>query len=110
MQRHEFLLAARLEPGALEMWIAAGWMLPRENAEAGPFSELDVARAQLIHDLREMGVNDDGIPIILELVDQLHGLRRTLRDLLATIHARPATKHDILSGIRDQHANRDSRK
>jgi chaperone modulatory protein CbpM len=29
-----------------------------------------------------MGVNDEGIGIILSLVDQTHGLRRVLRELL----------------------------
>ena len=31
--------------------------------------------------MRGMGVNNEGIPIILDLVDQLHGLRRALRAL-----------------------------
>jgi chaperone modulatory protein CbpM len=45
-------------------------------------------------------VNDDGIPVILDLVDQLHGLRRTLRDVLARIHAQPeATRRRIAAGI-----------
>jgi chaperone modulatory protein CbpM len=39
-----------------------------------------VARAQLIQDLREeMGVNDEGVALILQLIDQIHGLRRALR-------------------------------
>jgi chaperone modulatory protein CbpM len=47
-------------------------------------------------------VNDEGIPVILDLVDQLHGLRRTLRDLLSMIGAQPeAARRQILSGIRD---------
>ncbi len=47
------------------------------------FSEGNVARAQLILDLkREMGVNDEGIGIILSLIDQMHGLRRVLRELM----------------------------
>ena len=35
MQRREFLLAAQLKAGALEAWIEAGWLLPRESGEAG---------------------------------------------------------------------------
>jgi len=49
-----------------------------------------VARAQLIHDLqRDLGVNDEGIGVILDLIDQLHGMRRTLGHLLSAIHAQP---------------------
>ena len=87
MHRHEFLLAARLEAHALEMWIEAGWLVPRKKSKAGPFSDIDVARAQLIHDLGKLGVNEEGIPIILDLLDQLHGMRRTMRGLLSSMAA-----------------------
>ena len=71
-----------LDAGTLHLWIEEGWLLPRRNPDLA-FSEGDVARAQLILDLkREMGVNDEGIGIILSLVDQMHGLRRVLRELL----------------------------
>jgi chaperone modulatory protein CbpM len=87
MRRHEFLLAAQLESQALEAWIEAGWLVPRNKERAGPFSEIDVARAQLIRDLDKLGVNEEGIPIILDLLDQLHGLRCTLRGVLSTAAA-----------------------
>jgi chaperone modulatory protein CbpM len=46
------------------------------------FSDIDVARAHLIRDLKgDFGVNDEGVDIILHLVDQLHGLRRALGQL-----------------------------
>ena len=110
MQRREFLLAAQLKAGALEAWIEAGWLLPRESGEAGPFSEIDLARAQLIRDLGELGVNDEGIPIVLDLIDQLHGLRRTLRDLLSSIGTQPeAARRRIVSDIRDAHSEGRSR-
>jgi chaperone modulatory protein CbpM len=41
-----------------------------------------------------MGVNDDGIPIILDLVDQLHGVRRTLRNVLAVLEAQLLSQPD----------------
>jgi chaperone modulatory protein CbpM len=60
-----------------------------EDAEA-QFTEADVARAELIHDLkRDLGVNDEGISVILDLIDQLHGMRRTLGGLLSAIQAQP---------------------
>jgi chaperone modulatory protein CbpM len=46
------------------------------------FSEIDVARARLIRELQvDFGVNDEGVGVILNLVDQLYGMRRTLREL-----------------------------
>jgi hypothetical protein len=60
------------------------------------------AGSQLIRDLGKLGVNDDGVLVILDLVDQLHGLRRMLRDLLSTIDAQPeAARRQILSSIGD---------
>ena len=44
---------------------------------------MDLARARLIHDLKHnMGVNDEGLGVILHLIDQMHGLRRALADTL----------------------------
>jgi chaperone modulatory protein CbpM len=52
------------------------------------FSDLDLARAQLIRDLREdLGVNDEGIEVILHLLDQVHGLRGSMQELLARMRA-----------------------
>ena len=82
-----FSLTAHLKAEALEAWIDAGWLVPRDDGEGRHFSEVDLARAQLIHDLQDLGVNDDAIPVILDLVDQLHGLRRVLREVLSTVTA-----------------------
>jgi len=79
----EFLIRAHLEQNSLEAWIAAGWIVPPQTEPELMFSDIDVARAQLIRDLREdLGVNDEGVSVILHLVDQMHGLRRTMQDLL----------------------------
>jgi chaperone modulatory protein CbpM len=86
----EFLLYARLEPEVAEAWIEAGWLLPQRQAGALSFTEADIARAALIRDLKEdLGVNEDGIGIVLDLLDQLHGVRRTLRSLVACLNEQP---------------------
>jgi chaperone modulatory protein CbpM len=44
---------------------------------------MDLARANLIRDLKDkMGVNDEGLGVILHLLDQMHALRRALADTL----------------------------
>jgi chaperone modulatory protein CbpM len=53
--------------------------------------DIDVARARLIRDLADIGVNDEGIPVILNLVDQMHGLRRALHEVLSAVRARAET-------------------
>jgi chaperone modulatory protein CbpM len=76
----------RLEIETLEVWIKEEWLIPREDAVGQKFSDADIARAHLIKDLKQdFGVNDEGIGVILNLIDQVHGLRRTLRDLLQTV-------------------------
>jgi chaperone modulatory protein CbpM len=59
-------------------WIEAGWIQPLPE---GGYSDQDEARARLILDLTgPLGVNGEGIAIILDLLDQIHGLRRLLRN------------------------------
>jgi chaperone modulatory protein CbpM len=90
MQTREFLFRTQLDAEALEAWVEAGWLIPHRAGAAREFNEVDLARARLIRDLKQdLGVNEDGIPVILELVDQVHGLRRLLRELCLTIQAQP---------------------
>jgi chaperone modulatory protein CbpM len=90
ISRHEFLLRARLDQATLTAWIAEEWLVPRSAAAEPEFTEVDIARAALIRDLKEdLDVNDAGIGVILSLVDQVHGLRRTLAELLRDMRERP---------------------
>jgi chaperone modulatory protein CbpM len=101
IETNEFLLHSRLEPDVLETWIQIGWLLPGRSDGDRYFSEVDLARVQLIRDLHDLGVNDDGVPVVLDLIDQLHGLRHTLQALLATISAQPqSARRRIISDIR----------
>jgi chaperone modulatory protein CbpM len=87
----EFLLRCRVEHRSLEAWISAGWLVPPQTEPELMFSDIDIARAQLIRDLREdLGVNDEGVSVILHLIDQMHGLRRSMHDLLGELHSRDA--------------------
>jgi chaperone modulatory protein CbpM len=89
METREFLVHASLEGDEVEAWIEAGWLKPARRGEARQFSEIDLSRAQLIQDLRGLGINDDGVSVILDLVDQLHGLRHALSALLLALSAQP---------------------
>ena len=53
------------------------------------FSEADLARAELIRDLkRDLGVNDEGVGVILSLLDQVHSLRTVLAEVLQSVRER----------------------
>jgi chaperone modulatory protein CbpM len=89
-ESHEFLLRARLDAASLEAWIEAGWLAPRQAGPERAFSELELARVCLIRDLREgMGVNDEGVAIVLDLLDQVHGLRQALRRVSSALLGLP---------------------
>jgi len=85
MQTREFVLHMRIDAEELDQWVAAGWLIPGQNEAGRDFSDIDLARAHLIRELQGLGVNEDGIPIVLDLVDQLHGMRRMLRELLSAV-------------------------
>jgi chaperone modulatory protein CbpM len=85
--RQEFLIRARLDGDTLEAWIAEEWIVPTGADPEVSFTDADVARAELIRDLRgDLDVNDAGVGVILDLVDQMHGLRKVLGDLLQSMH------------------------
>ena len=82
MQQEEFLARVDIEPAMLDTWLEAKWLVPPREGPRLEFSEIDLARVRLILDLQELGANDESMMIILDLVDQVHGLRRTLRSVL----------------------------
>ena len=82
MNKQEFLSSAGLQVQTLEFWIEQQWLIPDQTSAEMTFSDTDMARAHLIRDLKgDFGVNDEGVDVILHLVDQLHGLRRALEQL-----------------------------
>ena len=89
----EFWLRAHVERQSLHAWIAAGWIVPPRTDPEPMFSDVDLARVQLIRDLREdFGVNDEGVAVILHLLDQMHGLRRSMHELLREMRADRETR------------------
>lgn len=104
MRRREFLLAARLDAAVLAAWVQAGWLIPRRERETDEFSDADLARARLIRDLQhDMGVNEEAIPIVLDLIDQVHGLRQMLREVATAVSAQPDdTRRRIVAEVRSR--------
>lgn len=81
----EFLEQTQLSQVTLRAWISEEWLLPAQTAGELSFTEIDLARARLIADLtKDMGVNDAGVGVILHLIDQLHGLRRAMTELMGS--------------------------
>jgi chaperone modulatory protein CbpM len=64
----DFLSRTQLDRETLEVWIGEEWLIPDETAGEPAFSD--------------MGVNDEGIGIILDLLDQVHSLRQAMAETL----------------------------
>ncbi len=66
----------------LSVWIAREWVRPGGAPEQPEFSPRDLARVRLIaeltHDLR---IDEQALPVVLSLLDQLHAERARLRSL-----------------------------
>ena len=85
----EFLERVRLDRRTLTVWIEEEWLIPARAADELAFTDMDLARANLIHDLRDkMGVNDEGLGVVLHLLDQMHALRRALAAALESARDR----------------------
>ena len=86
----EFLSRSGLGQETLMAWIEAEWLIPDGSSAEMRFSDIDIARARLIRDLQgDFGVNDEGVSVILNLLDQLHGMRRILMQLRHAAHIAP---------------------
>ena len=85
----DFIFRAELDQETLDLWIEQEWLVPSHTDDAMAFSDADLARAKLIRDLKEgLGVNDESVGVILNLIDQVHGLRRVIAGLLESDGAR----------------------
>ena len=80
----------------LRVWVQEGLIKPADRA-AEAFSEADAARATLICNLEdELGFAEEDVPVLLNLIDQIHGLRSELMVVLAALEDLPADVRDTV--------------
>ena len=76
----------------LHKWIRLGWVRPERREGTPVYHEVDVARVRLLRDMEhELEFDEDTVPLVLSLLDQIHGLRNELRSLAAAIEEQPET-------------------
>jgi chaperone modulatory protein CbpM len=74
----------------LRLWVERGWVVPNRDLAGPTFDELDVARIRLVCQLcDELAVEEDSLPVILSLVDQLYATRRDLKALARAVLQEP---------------------
>jgi chaperone modulatory protein CbpM len=82
---------AGLDRIELLRWVENRWVLPDQHGGSWAFHEVDIARVELILEIRrEWALDDEAIPLVLGLLDQVYELRRQLRRLCDAVAAQPA--------------------
>ncbi|HVZ08378.1 hypothetical protein [Rhodopila sp.] len=67
-------------------WVERGWICPARDGEAILFEEIDIARIRLVRDLRYgMAVEEETVPLVLSLIDQLYDLRHRMRAIARAV-------------------------
>jgi chaperone modulatory protein CbpM len=80
----------RVDRQDLAVWIERRWVRPQHESGGYVFTEMDVARVTLICDMRDdMAIDDEAMPVVLGLLDQVYGMRRRLRHLVDAVAAQP---------------------
>jgi chaperone modulatory protein CbpM len=86
----------------LHKWIHLGWVRPERREGMAFYHEVDVARVRLLYELEhEAEFDDETLPLVLSLLDQIHGLRTELRSLAQAVSEQPP---DVRERIRNAYA------
>jgi chaperone modulatory protein CbpM len=86
-----------IERSELARWIENRWVLPEHSGGTWLFHEVDVARVELIVQIRhEFAIDEEALPLVLGLLDQVYGLRRQLRRLCDALAAQPTEVQDAI--------------
>ncbi|PRX08382.1 UNVERIFIED_ORG: chaperone modulatory protein CbpM [Martelella mediterranea] len=94
----------RLSAERLEICVTRAWVKPREGERGPAFDETDLARLQFIVELTEdLEVNDDAVPVILGLMDELSTLRRRMRALDEALNVEGEdVREAVIARLRDR--------
>ena len=93
----------RLTTVHVKRWVERGLLRPTAEGDAWAFETVDVARARLLAELAdEMGFDDEAVETVIDLVDQVHTLRRQLHQLGQAIGRQsPETREAIAVALKD---------
>src|ERR1700730_8173731 len=72
----------------LRIWIDRRWGLPSRSGADLAFDDADRARIRMILDFhRDLAIDDEAMPVVLDLIDRLHAARAQLRAVLEAVAA-----------------------
>jgi len=95
------ILQDRIDRQTLEDYIARQWLRPVSHTSGWYFEEIDIARLELVcHLTQDINVNEEGMDVVLSLLDQLYGLRAHMQKLNHAIAQQPSqVQTDIMMVI-----------
>ena len=97
----------RLTEVHVERWVARGLLRPSGGGDGWRFEQIDVARARLLGELvDELGFDDESVDTVVDLVDQVHTLRRQLDLLGHAIAEQPAGTREAIAMALDRLSRR----
>lgn len=104
----EVVSETKVQEGEIVSWVEQRWVLPVEEEGRWIFDQADVARISLISELRgDLAVNDEAVPLVLRLLDQLYSLRQALEEIHEAVDDLPdehrAALKDHLRRVLDAH-------
>ena len=91
----------------IERWVRLGWVTPEPGEEGYVFRQVDVARVRLIADIRrDCDIDEETIPVVLRLLDQVYALRRGMREILEAVAEQPEeVRRAVASSLSRRHAD-----
>ena len=80
----------RLDRARLTRFIRAEVIRPADAGGRMVYRQVDIARIELLCDLSEdFDFGDEALGMVMDLIDQLHGTRSDLRDLMLALAQEP---------------------
>jgi chaperone modulatory protein CbpM len=99
------MLEVRIDRQTLENYITREWLRPVYQPTGWCFEEIDIARLQLVcHLTQDIEVNDQGMDVVLSLLDQLYGIRahaQKLNQAIAQQSSEVQTKIRMVMSMKD---------
>lgn len=94
------IAVGRIERMELLRWVELGWVAPGRSPKGEAeflFSDVDEARIRMICDLRhDMVVEEDTMPLVLSLLDQMYALRHQMNALTSAVQQQPDDIRDAI--------------
>jgi chaperone modulatory protein CbpM len=85
----------------LMVWVERRWVRPIRSDQTLQFDDIDVARLRMIIDFHhDLAIDDEAMPVVLDLIDRLHASHVQLRNLLRAVANLPeAAQNAVIEQI-----------